>query len=102
MPRIYCPGMTEELLTETAKIKFCGKSRRGDTFGQLKGEICSSDHFLFQKKYDESCKERDKAVSFAKSVKEQLNLANTSNKEDHEDKVSHHRTCFPPLVRVLA
>ena len=45
--------------------------------------------YLFQKKYDETCKERDKAVSFAKSVKEQLNLANTSSKEDHEDKVSN-------------
>ena len=43
--------------------------------------------FPLQKKYDEVCKERDKAVSFSKSLKEHLNQANSSSKEEQEDKV---------------
>ena len=43
--------------------------------------------FVLQKKYEDVCNERDKVSHLAKSLKEQLNKANTAQKEDHEDKV---------------
>lgn len=44
-------------------------------------------YVLLQKKYEDVSKERDKVSHLAKSLKEQLNKANTAQKEEHDDKV---------------